>query len=70
MWRKAAILTLCLLLAGCATCPGWYDKTKGTGASYEDAEGSYYLGPDYASGTYYKIRGGSPTPTPILSVLQ
>lgn len=41
MWRKAAILTLCLVLAGCATRPCWYDKTKGPGAPYEDAEGSY-----------------------------
>ena len=55
MWTRAAILTMYLVLAGCATGtlplgywresprPSWYDKTKGPGAPYQDAEGTYYI---------------------------
>ncbi|MEJ2672816.1 MAG: hypothetical protein P8168_11590 [Deltaproteobacteria bacterium] len=63
---RVVVLVIVLLLCGCAPRFCWYDKTRGPGAPYEDAEGSYYLGLDYASGRYYKIRGSNPLRNPYV----
>ena len=64
----ALVVAILFLLAGCDTAPlplgngrqpprpCWYDKTKGPGAPYKDAEDTYYMGKNDASNTYYKIR--------------
>jgi hypothetical protein len=78
MWTRAAIIITGLILAGCATGslplgnwrqsprPCWYDKSKGPGSPYQDAEGTYYIGKNSASNSYYKIRGGNAPRNPYV----